>query len=47
MKTLIILFAYLAGLTSLLPSLAVAAITAAVAWVGVRFVVQIIQILLS
>lgn len=47
MKTLIILSAYLAGLLSLLPSLAVAAVTAAVAWVGARFVIQVIQILLS
>lgn len=45
MKSLPILFAYLAGIISLLPSLALAVVMASVAWVGVWFLTRIIYIL--
>ena len=47
MKALIVLVAYLVGIASLLPSLVVVAVTASVTWVGVRFIFQVIQILMS
>jgi len=47
MARLSIFIAYLAGLLGLLPSLAIALVTAAVAWVGLRFITQLLQLLMS
>lgn len=47
MTRLSILVAYMAGLLSLLPTLAVAIISAAIACVGLRFVVQLLHLLMS
>lgn len=42
-----ILLAYTAGLISLLPTLALAAFVAALAWVSLRFLIQLATLLIS